>query len=254
MLNCQGLTGKLLQINQRIYLLKISWKKLEDGTQNYLVFQPINRYFKVITNTDYVSSWKSKGLSDESIKPPNTSDNSLTPALIYYGTKMRVKFNGSCLQQPRLSDTHGTIVNIYIAYELSASSSHSDDPMLKNCLFGAVTFTKNADINKYGYSGYGIALDRKSSFSFPSGGFGENVIVFVVDMSSSAHIDNKKKYILLLGKGPTQGLDHTITAEKMYSINFTVIKKKFSIITGQIVAYFSMVQKFKNLKQKILKL
>ena len=126
--------------------------------------------------------------------------------------------------------------------------------MLKNCLFGAVTFTKNADINKYGYSGYGIAFDRKSSFSFPSGGFGENVIVFVVDMSSSAHIDNKKKYILLLGKGPTQGLDHTITAEKMYSINFTVIKKKFSIITGQIVAYFSMVQKFKNLKQKILKL
>ena len=40
----------------------------EDGTQNYLVFQPINRYFKVIANTDYVSSWKSKGLSAESIK------------------------------------------------------------------------------------------------------------------------------------------------------------------------------------------
>ena len=167
---------------------------------------------------------------------------------------MRVKFNGSCLQQPRLSDTHGSIVNIYIAYELSASSPHSDDPMLKNCLFGAVTFTKNADINKYGYSGYGIAFDRKSSFSFPSGGFGQNVIVFVVDMSSSAHVDNKKKNILLLGKGPTQGLDHTITAEKMYSINFTVIKKKFAIVTGQIVAYLSMVQKFTNLKQKILKL
>ena len=65
----------------------------------------------------------------------------------------------------------------------------------------------------------------------------------------------KKKYILLLGKGPTQGLDHTITAEKMYSINFTVIKKKFAIVTGQIVAaYLSMVQKFTNLKQKILKL
>ena len=41
----------------------------EDGTQNYLVFQPLNKYFKVITNTDYVSSWKSKGLSAESIKP-----------------------------------------------------------------------------------------------------------------------------------------------------------------------------------------
>ena len=85
----------------------------EDGTQNYLVFQPINRYFKVIANTDYVSSWKSKGLSAESIKPPNTSDNSLTLALSYYGAKTRVKFNGSCLQQPKLSYTHGTIVNIY---------------------------------------------------------------------------------------------------------------------------------------------
>ena len=48
-------------------------------------------------------------------------------------------------------------------------------------------------------------------------------------MSSSAHIDNKKKDILLLGKGPTQGLEHTLTAEKMYSINFTVTKKKFCL-------------------------
>ena len=59
----------------------------EDDTQNYLVFQPISKYFKVITNTDYVSSWKSKGLSAESIKPPTTSDNSLIPALNYYLTK-----------------------------------------------------------------------------------------------------------------------------------------------------------------------
>ena len=44
----------------------------EDGTQNYLVFQPMYIYFKVITNTDYISSWKSKGLSSESIKPPTT--------------------------------------------------------------------------------------------------------------------------------------------------------------------------------------
>ena len=42
----------------------------EDGTQNYLVFQPMYRYFKMITNTDYISSWKSKGIFDESIKPP----------------------------------------------------------------------------------------------------------------------------------------------------------------------------------------
>ena len=53
--------------------------------------------------------------------------------------------------------------------------------------------TKDADIDKYGYSGYGIAFDRKSSFSFPDGGFGQNVIIFGVDMSFSAHTDDKKK-------------------------------------------------------------
>ena len=74
--------------------------------------------------------------------------------------------------------------------------------------------TKNADIDKYGYSGYGIGFDRRGSFSFPGGGFGQNVLIFGVDMSSSAHIDNKKKDILVLGKGPTQGLEHTLTAEK----------------------------------------
>ena len=46
-------------------------------------------------------------------------------------------------------------------------------------------------------------------------------------MSSSTHIDNKKKDILLLGKRSTQGLEHTLTAEKIYSISFTVTKKKF---------------------------
>ena len=70
----------------------------EDGTQNYLVFQPIKKYFEMITNTDYVSSWKSKGLFAENIKPPTTSDNSLTPALSYYGTKTRVKFTASSLK------------------------------------------------------------------------------------------------------------------------------------------------------------
>ena len=50
-------------------------------------------------------------------------------------------------------------------------------------------------------------------------------------MSSSAHVDNKKKDILILGKGPTQGLEHTLSAEKMYSISFTEKKEssKFAL-------------------------
>ena len=145
----------------------------------------MNKYFKVIANTDYLSSWKSKGLSAETIKSPTTSDNSLTPVLSYYGTKTRVKFTASCLQQPRVSYTHGTIVSIYTVYELGASSPHTDDPTLKTLYL----VQSNADNDKYGYL----------SFSFPSGEFGQNAIIFRVDKSSSAHVDNKKKGILILG-------------------------------------------------------
>ena len=116
MLNCRVLTEKLRQINKKI-LVENELNKLkrfdskyfigkshfeENRTQDYLVFQPLNKYFKVIANTDYVSSWKSKGLSVEVIKPPTTSDNSLTPAVSYYGTKTRIRFTGSCLRQPKI--------------------------------------------------------------------------------------------------------------------------------------------------------
>ena len=101
---------------------------------------------------------------------------------------------------------YGHIVNIYIVYELGTFSSSNTDPTLKNCLFDAITLKKNTDFEKYGYSGFGIRFDRRSSFSFPGVGFGQNILIFGVDMSSSCHIDNKKKDILVLGKGPTQGL------------------------------------------------
>ena len=175
----------------------------EDGTQNYLVFQPLNKHFKLITNTSIFLSWQSKGLSTETIDPPTTS---LSALINHVGTKTRVKFTGSCLEQSnKLPYTDRTIVNIFIAYDLGASNSNVNDPTLKNCLFGAATLTKNADIEKYGYSGYGIGVDRRTSFSFSGGGFGQDVLIFRVNMSFSAYIDNKKKDILVLGIGPTQG-------------------------------------------------
>ena len=103
----------------------------EDGSQTYLIFQPVHRYVKVITNTKYISEWKSKGLSDESIKPPPTSDNSRTPLIDYYGYNISLKFNESIFRQPKVPDTHEKAKNIYIVYELAGSSSHSDDPTLK---------------------------------------------------------------------------------------------------------------------------
>ena len=98
---------------------------------------------------------------------------------------------------------------------MGSSSPSNSDPTIKNCLFAAFTLTKNADIHKYKYSSYGIAFDRRSSFSFPGDGFGQNIIIFGADMNWSIHIDNKGKDILILRKGPTQGLgEHSLTAEK----------------------------------------
>ena len=96
----------------------------------------------------------------------------------------------------------------------------SSFPTLENCLFGAVTLTKNVDIDKCKYSGYGIGFGRQGFFSHPSGGTDRNVIIFGVDMSASTTIDNRKKDILILGRSPTQGLEHTLIAEKIYSISF----------------------------------
>ena len=119
----------------------------------------------------HISEWKSKGMSKEIIKPPTTSDNSL--AVSYIGNKVRAKFVGSSLEQDKITFIHGTIVNINIVYEVSVSVSNSSYPTsVKSSLFSAVKVTKNADIDKYKYSGYGIGFDRRRTFSFPSGGFG----------------------------------------------------------------------------------
>ena len=104
----------------------------EDGSQNYLVFQPISRYIKIIANTKFISSWKSKELSDETITPYATSDNSLTPLIDHYGSKIRVKFNKDCLKQSnKFTHDYGHKLNICIVYELGASSSNVSDPTLK---------------------------------------------------------------------------------------------------------------------------
>ena len=95
-------------------------------------------------------------------------------------------------------------------------------------MFGAVKLTKNSDIDQYKYSGCGIEFDRRGSFSFGNG-TGRNVIIFGVNLSSSPHIDNKKKDILVIGEGSSQGLAHIPTAEKLYSFNFTENNKKFCL-------------------------
>ena len=116
-----------------------------------------------------------------------------------------------------------------MVYEISKNCNISSYPTLENCLSRDVSLTKHFDIDQYKYSGYGIGFERTGEFSFGNG-FGRDVIISGVYMSSSVHADSKKKYILILGEGPTQGLDGTkLTAEKLYSTNFTEINKTFCL-------------------------
>ena len=84
----------------------------DNGVQNYLVFYTVSRYFKTFTaNDSNIFSWKSKRLSDESIKFPTTSNKILNLSLDYVGNKIRVNFNGDCLKQEKITFNHGKIVN-----------------------------------------------------------------------------------------------------------------------------------------------
>ena len=75
-----------------------------------------------------------------------------------------------------------------------------------------------------------MVSDFQSLFSIPHLYWGKNVYVLGVYMSSSVHIDNKGKDILILSKGPTQGLNSTtLTAEAAYSINFFRSQRKFCL-------------------------
>ena len=91
---------------------------------------------------------------------------------------MRLKFEGRRLAQTKVLYTHKSIVNVYIAYEIGATTKNCYDPKLIKSLFGAVTLVKNSDISKFRYPVYGIGFDSGTTFSFESGGFGHNVISF----------------------------------------------------------------------------
>ena len=94
---------------------------------------------------------------------------------------------------------HEKIVSIYTVSEISKNYSIRSYPKLENCLLGAVSLSKKADIDKCKYSGYGIGSDRGCKFSFGNR-LGRNCIIFGADLSSSSHANNKKIIFLSLVK------------------------------------------------------
>ena len=200
----------------------------------------------------YIYFWKFKRLSDENITTPTTRYYSLNPQLSCFGSKTRVEFNGSWLKQDKITYDNRKVVNIYIVYEISRNLNVSSYSTLENWSF--VSLTTDADIDRYKYFGYGIGFDRHGYFSHPRGETGRNAVIFRVDMSSSRKIDSKKKDILIVGflildiliLNSLQGLEHTLSAEKIYSINFTENNNKLCLRV-----HYNW---FINLEQKILRL
>ena len=199
--------------------------------QNYLVFQPMYKYFKrVIDSTNctvYVHYWQSKGLPDKKINAPKTStSNDQAPILEYESDRISLQFREDLLRQNKVTYNHWSIVNIYIVYKISSTFARQINLTLKNFWFGAVKI-KNTDISKYKYSGYDISFDSKGSFLHSDGNYGVNIIMFGADLSSSTNANNRTNNILVLGKEFIQAINGTtIYTEKMYSTNFTVSGKK----------------------------
>ena len=167
-------------------------------------------------------------MSEESIENITKSDSNFAPNFVDHDLLPDMNFNGHCLIKNNISIPN-KVINLYISYTLGPQLRNlNTDFRLGNCLFGSVKLTKNADLDKYKYTGYGIGFDSCLEFSLPGGTMGKNVIIFRVDISSSVNVDYKGKYILIIGEGPTQGLDDTtLTAEANYPINFIQSGKKF---------------------------
>ena len=142
-------------------------------------------------------------------------------------SKIRLMVTWSCFKQENNGVyTPNNAVNLYIVYEIDRWLQDLIVTFtLKDCLFGNVKLTKNAN---FSYSGYGIRFDPHSVFSIPDFDWGKNVVIFGVDMSSSVDANNKNKDILILGKGQTQGLDNTkLTAEQNILVIFKDQKEHF---------------------------
>ena len=161
------------------------------------MFQPIYKtitIFSVLTST--VSEWGSKRFLNEKSKTHYTSNKSFSPKLIWNNFKIILKLQGSCLkQESKATFTSNNATNLFIVFELERwSRVLNTDFFVKDCLFGAVKITKNADPDKYVYIVYGIGFKSCSEFSLPDCSMDKNDIIFGVDMRSSVHTDDNSWY------------------------------------------------------------
>ena len=179
-----------------------------------------------------LTTWKSTGIDNlyaNSDLKAISDGTLLLPPVENYG-RVSIKFNGNYFVQNKvLHPNNDNVANIYIVYKLDTiNNTRNTDYTIQNALFGAAKITKNSDISKNKYEGYGICFDEGSTFPKGNIANGKNVIIFGADMSFSIHANNRANNIYVLGHFLVQGVKSTsIYAEKIYSKNFTEPGKKF---------------------------
>ena len=185
--------------------------------QKYLVFIPAKKGIKYLSGTTRIYLSKSNRMSEKNIENITKSDSNFAPAYVSYHVLPDINFNGHCLINNIISVLK-KVINLYISYIVNPwLRCLNTEFTLNNYLFGSVKLTENADLDKYKYSSYGLGFDSPSDESM-----GKNIIIFGAGVSSSMHIDDKDKDILIPGEGLTQELDDTtLTTEAKYPINFT---------------------------------
>ena len=198
--------------------------------QSYLVYECKIHSFNF--NNGKISEWKSTSIFNDSndsnmrgIEDPKTKLQELKN-----DGRMHVSLFGNYFEQNKvIIPNNNNVINIYCVYELrQVNIPLIIEFAISNVLFGAMEITKNANISKYKYKGYGICFDKGGSFSEGSINNGRNVLLFGVHESSLLHSNNKTNNIYVMGKGPVQRIDDTtLSAEKVYSQNFTQPNKKF---------------------------
>ena len=242
-----------VELDLAIYATKDDVKKVEDKVnknKKEIIF--VKGFFSYEYHSDLVYDcklnliksniygildWNPKNIYDPSNKNilNGVQNKFALPKIKNDGKELHVFFSGNYFVQDVIAIPNN-VINIYCVYELDPIDlSRNNEFTIQNTLFGTIEITKNANISKYKYKGYGISFDESESFTHvrKEGNFNHttlarNVIIFGVDMGFSKHANNKANNIYVMGKDYiTKINDTTIYTEKMFYRNFTDPGKKF---------------------------
>ena len=170
---------------------------------------------------------KSNGMLKVSIENITKSDSNFAKTFLSHQLLPDMNFTGHCLTKNN-TEIPKKVINLHMSYTLGLQLRNLNKNFTSgNSLFGSVKLAENADLDKCIYTGYDIGFDSRSGFLFTDGSYGKKNHFLGADMSSSMHVHNKRKNMLILCEGLTQGLDDTIlTAEAKYPIHFFHNEKK----------------------------